>query len=88
MTISLSPEMQRFVEEKVKSGQYTSADDVMRHALALLRAQDTTTPDDVAELRLLLAPALEQADRGQLTPLDMDEVKRKAEERRRARRVG
>ena len=73
MTISLSPEMRRFVEEKVKSGQYASADDVMRHALALLKAQDTITPDDVTELRRLLASAIDQADRGELTPHERGE---------------
>jgi antitoxin ParD1/3/4 len=87
MNVSLTPEQQRFVEAKVASGQYTSAEEVVRDALAVLRAQDVTTPEDVGELRRLLAPAIQQADRGELTPLDMDEVKRKAEGQRRSRKV-
>jgi putative addiction module CopG family antidote len=36
MTISLSPEAQRLVEEKLKSGAYRSADDVIHAALHAL----------------------------------------------------
>jgi hypothetical protein len=36
----------------------------------------------------MLAPAIAQADRGELTPLDMNDVRRKAEATRASRRVG
>ena len=35
--------------------------------------------DEAAELRQLLATSIEHADRGELAPLDMDELRRKAE---------
>jgi antitoxin ParD1/3/4 len=88
MNLSLSADLEKFVEEKVRSGQFASPEEVVRGALALMKAQDALTPVDVAELRQMLAPAIEQADRGELTPLDMDAVKRKAEATRAGRRAG
>ena len=88
MTLSLSPDLQKFVAEKVRSGQYDSPEEVVREALALLKAQDDLTPADLDDLRRMLAPAIAEADRGELTPLDMDEVKRKAEAQRAGRRAG
>ncbi len=88
MNLSLSADLEKFVEEKVRSGQFDSPEEVVRGALALMKAQDALTPADVAELRQMLAPAIAQADRGELTPLDMGDVKRKAEAIRASRRVG
>ena len=88
MKLELNPEMQKFVDDEVRSGRYDSPEGVVRQALALLKAQFDLTPDDVEELRRMLAPAIAQADRGELTPLDMDDVKRKAEAIRAGRRAG
>ena len=88
MHVSLGQDLQEFVDAKVRSGQFQSPEDVVRGALAFLKAQETATPEDLLELRKLLGPAVEQADRGELTPLDLDDVKRKAEARRTGRRVG
>ena len=41
MNISLSPELERLIAEKVRSGQYRSADEVIREGLELLQAKDT-----------------------------------------------
>ena len=40
MNISLSPELERLIAEKISSGQYRSADDVIREGLELLRERD------------------------------------------------
>ena len=39
MNVSLTPELERFVQEKVHSGRYTSASEVVREALRLLEEQ-------------------------------------------------
>ncbi len=36
MNVSLTPELDKFVAEKVDSGRYTSASEVVREALRLL----------------------------------------------------
>ena len=88
MNLSLNPDLSSFVEEKVRSGQFASSEEVVREALALLKAQDVVTPGDVDELRKMLAPAIDEEDRGELTPLDVQDIRRKAEARRASRRTG
>ncbi|HUA02082.1 MAG TPA: type II toxin-antitoxin system ParD family antitoxin [Candidatus Aquilonibacter sp.] len=41
MKISLPPELERLIAEKVRSGRYGSPDEVIREGLAMLQAQDT-----------------------------------------------
>ena len=40
MNISLTPELEAFVMEKVRSGYYNSASEVIREALWLLKERD------------------------------------------------
>jgi antitoxin ParD1/3/4 len=40
MNVSLTPELETLVNEKVKSGDYNSASEVVREALRLLKEQD------------------------------------------------
>jgi putative addiction module CopG family antidote len=43
MNISLSPELERLIAEKVRSGQYRSVDEVIRQGLELLQAREAAT---------------------------------------------
>lgn len=65
MTVSLTPAQEKFVKQKVKTGQYASQADVLREALDLLRAQEELTQDDVAELRELVEVGLTESERGE-----------------------
>jgi Arc/MetJ-type ribon-helix-helix transcriptional regulator len=49
MKLSLSPETERLIEEKVSSGRYQSADEVVRKGLALLDERDNGGPPAPAE---------------------------------------
>ncbi len=40
MNVSLTPELETLVNEKVKSGNYNSASEVVREALRMLKEQD------------------------------------------------
>ncbi len=40
MNVSLTPELDRYVSEKVDSGRYTSASEVVREALRLMETRD------------------------------------------------
>jgi hypothetical protein len=44
MKISLSPEIERLIAEKVGSGRYNSADDVVREGLELLQEREEGAP--------------------------------------------
>ncbi|MEE9904208.1 MAG: type II toxin-antitoxin system ParD family antitoxin, partial [Chlorobium sp.] len=41
MNINLTPSLEKMVRDKVKSGLYTSASEVMREALRLMAEQDS-----------------------------------------------
>lgn len=40
MNVSLTPELEKLVQEKVESGRYTSASEVVREALRLMEKRD------------------------------------------------
>jgi antitoxin ParD1/3/4 len=77
MKITLAPELERFVEEKVLAGQYESADEVVNSAVAMLRQQETLSAEDVAEMRREIAIGLEQLDRGDSAPWQATALKDK-----------
>src|SRR5437879_855856 len=81
MKVSLNPELERFVEEKVRAGQYQSADEVVNSAVAMLRQQETLSAEDIAELRREIAIGLEQLDRGESAPWDAAALKNKLRRR-------
>ena len=65
MTIILGPDLEELVEEKVRSGRYTSASEVIRDSLRLLREQDILNESQQQELRKEVTRGLEQAERGE-----------------------
>ena len=81
MNVSLTPELEQLVNDKVKSGLYNSASEVVREALRLLKEQDALKAYRLEELRREIAVGMEQANRGEVAPLDMEAIK--AEGRRR-----
>ncbi len=68
MSISISEQNQEHIKRKIESGQYTTPDEVIANALALLDEQDEQLAQELDELRAKVRAGLEQADRGQLTP--------------------
>ena len=81
MNISLCPEWEEFVNEKVRSGLYSSASEVVRDALRLLKEQDVLMAYRLEELRKEIARGVEQADRGELSPLDVEAIKAEGRKR-------
>jgi antitoxin ParD1/3/4 len=75
MNVSLPPELTRLIDEKVASGLYDSAGEVVRDALRLMRERDKVRALAVEELRRDILAGLEQLDQGQSAVLNMDEIK-------------
>ena len=50
MNISLSPALEKFVQDKVASGLYNSVSEVIREALRLLASKDNISSDRIAQL--------------------------------------
>ena len=84
MNVSLTRELEQMVQEKVHSGLYSSASEVIRAALRLLQEREQLRRFRMRDLRKDIAIGLDQAGRGDVAPLDMKAVKAKARSRRKA----
>ena len=59
MKISLSPDLERLIAEKVSSGRYRSADEVVREGLELLQERENETRRPPSNGKPNLAAAFE-----------------------------
>lgn len=66
MNVSLTPQLQGFVDAKVKSGRYQSSSEVIRESLRLMEERDQAHAAALAEVRRKVAVGLDQARRGEL----------------------
>ncbi len=64
MNVSLTPQLEKFVNTKVKSGRYNSASEVVREALRLLEENDRFRAQRLAEFRTAIDERLASLDRG------------------------
>jgi len=64
VNISLTPELERLVDDKVKSGRYATASEVIREGLRLLEEHEQLKEQRLAELRRKIDRGLEQLDQG------------------------
>lgn len=72
MNVSLTPQLEQFVREKVDSGRYLSASEVVREGLRLLEERDRVYQARLADLQKEISIGVEEADRGEL--FDGEEV--------------
>ena len=87
MNVSLTPELDKFVSGKVKSGRYTSASEVVREALRLLEEQDRTRAERLAAFNKELGARLAALDRGEFVEPEVvwERLRKKSRERRKLR---
>jgi antitoxin ParD1/3/4 len=64
MNVSLTAELERFVNEKVESGAYSSAGEVIREGLRLLKAHDELRRIRTGEMRCDIMLGAEQIREG------------------------
>ena len=79
MNVSLTPELEKMVAERVSSGRYASASEVIREALRLLDERDRLN-----QLREDVRLGLDQLQRGRHRPFDeqaLNRIKRQGRER-------
>ena len=84
MNVSLTPELEVLVAEKVKTGMYQTSSEVIREGLRLLKERD----EQVEALRRDVREGFTAVARGEYTDYDANSVKQLAEkvrERGRAR---
>ena len=70
MNVSLTPELEDLIAQKVQSGRYTSASEVIREALRVLEEQDQLRQQRLDAIRREIDEGLAQLDRGEGIPGD------------------
>lgn len=88
MNISITPELQKFIEEQLKAGNYKSPDEIINTALIHLQAHVELAPDEIKELQAEIDLGLEDFERGDFVEWDPEalwsEVERTHAERTRS----
>jgi antitoxin ParD1/3/4 len=84
MNVSLTPELEKLIHTKVKTGRYNSASEVVREALRLLEDHDEARTARLTEFNQELTRRLAALDREeQIEPSQArDRLQRKSEARR------
>lgn len=66
ITVTLPPELEAFIEERVASGRFATAGEAVREGLRLLEEREQEREAVLAELRQEIEIGVEQAKAGQL----------------------
>ena len=74
MNVSLTPELEKLVNDKVKSGLYNSASEVVRESLRLLNDHDELNRIRRNDLRREIMLGVEQIRNGQSITVSLDEL--------------
>lgn len=73
MNISITPELEKFVQSLVKSGMYNSASEVMRDALRLLEEKQELRKKRIEKLNAEIQKGLDDVAAGRMfSPEEMD----------------
>ena len=76
MNVSLTPELENWVKQKVNTGLYNSASEVVREAIRVLIEQDELRELQREKLRQQLQIGIEQLDDGLSQELNKDLISR------------
>ena len=74
MNVSLTPDLAAFVEGELGRGDYGTASEVVRAGLRLLRRERDLHEEKLAVLRREVMIGIEQAERGEFSPLTVEEI--------------
>jgi len=77
MNVSLTPQLESLVKEKVATGMYNSVSEVVREALRLLSERDSLQAMKLEALRQDIAQGIDSLDKGEGKSLDIEGIKAK-----------
>ena len=75
MNVSLTDDLEAWIDERVKSGLYRSSSEVVREALRLLKEHEELKELRRQELRALIRHGIDDLDSGRAQLLDDDLVR-------------
>lgn len=74
MNISLTPELDSWIAQKIKSGMYKSSSEVIREGLRLLKLREEQRMGMLEDLRNELLIGIKQLDSGQSSTFDQHNI--------------
>lgn len=72
MNVSITPELEKFIQSRVQSGMYQSASELVREALRLLAERDELRKRRIEAMDQFIQVGLDSAARGEF--VDPDDV--------------
>jgi antitoxin ParD1/3/4 len=87
MNVSLTAQLEKFVERKVRQGSYQTASEVIRAGLRLLAERDERRSLEMKRLSQEIRVGLDQIAAGEVAELDMNKIKAEGRKQRAARRL-
>ncbi len=89
VNVSITPELDAFLQARVKSGRYQTTSEVVREALRLLERHELERDQTFQRLKAKLEQGAAEAELGELLDGDevFEELRDMIEERRRSRAV-
>lgn len=87
MSIKLPADLERYVAEKMSSGQYASIDELIAQALLVLRNVERVLPSAEDDLRREIDLGLQDIEEGRVSEWDVEELKEHIRRRARNRKV-
>ncbi len=81
MQIALSTEQERYVREKLATGKYSSADEVVAEAFRVLRNVEKMLPSAEDDLRREIQLALDDVENGRVSDWNVDELKQRLQQK-------
>ncbi|KGO32630.1 MAG: type II toxin-antitoxin system ParD family antitoxin [Desulfoprunum sp.] len=84
MNVNLTPQLESLIKQKVDSGLYNSASEVVREALRLMEQRDRVRAIKLEQLRQDIDDGMSSGD---ATPWNPEEIKREGRARRKARQA-
>lgn len=85
MNVSLTPELEQFIQSQIESGKYTSADEVVLAGIRLLEERDRIYKGRFEELQKEVRIGIEASEQGQV--VDGETVFRQLRQRLQQRRT-
>ena len=78
MNVSLTPELEKYVHDKVDGGMYTSASEVIRESLRIMHSYEDLQQKRIAELHDAITIGMKQLQSGQKIEGQISREKMKA----------
>jgi antitoxin ParD1/3/4 len=84
MDITLQPELEQFIQEKITSGQYRSLDEAVNAGLQLLMEQELVYQGRFAQLKQEIMIGIEASEKGEVLDSEtvFSSIQEKLEQRR------